>query len=147
MPLLELFDAPAGSHLDQFVLDLDDLTVHLRITNPTASCPLCGSDMRRVHSRYTRRLDDLPCLGRAVRLHVAVRRFSCPQPECARRIFAERLPGFAEPYARTTARLGQVQGSIGSALGGEAGSRLTISLSMTTSPDTLLRLVDLVGRL
>ena len=96
---------------------------------------------QRVHSRYTRRLADLPCFGRAVRLQVTVRRFFCPQPECPRRIFAERLPGFAEPYARTTDRLRQAHESIGFALGGEAGSRLTIGLSMATSPDTLLRRV------
>jgi transposase len=138
---LELLAAPAGSRLDQYILNVDDLTVVLAITNPTAACPVCGSDAHRIHSRYTRRLADLPCLGRAVRLHVAVRRFSCPQPQCPRRIFAERLAGFAEPYARTTARLRQAHESIGCALGGEAGARLTISLSMITSPDTLLRRV------
>ena len=138
---LELLAAPTGSRLVDCALDVDTLTVDLAITTPTASCPVCGSDARRVHSRYTRHLADLPCFGRSVRLQVTVRRFSCPQPECPRRIFAERLPGFAEPYARTTARLRQAHESIGYALGGEAGSRLTIDLSMTTSPDTLLRRV------
>jgi transposase len=135
----ELFTAPVGSRLDHCLLNLDDLTVYLAITHPTAPCPLCGSDARRVHSRYTRRLTDLPCFDRAVQLRVTVRRFSCPKPECPRRIFAERLPGFAEPYARTTSRLRQAHESIGCALGGEAGARLAIRLSMTTSPDTLLR--------
>jgi hypothetical protein len=138
---LELFSAPPGSRLHHCALDVDHLTVDLAITTSNATCPVCGSDARRVHSRYTRRLADLPCLGRAVRLQVTVRRFSCPQPDCPRRIFAERLPGFAEPHARTTARLRQAHGSIGCALGGEAGSRLSARLSMTTSPDTLLRRV------
>ena len=141
MLALELFATPPGSRFDDCFLDLDNLTVYLAITTPNAACPVCGSDARTVHSRYTRRLADLPCLGRAVRLQVTVRRFSCPEPECPRRIFAERLPGFAEPHARTTARLRQAHESIGSALGGEAGARLTIGLSMTTSPDTLLRRV------
>jgi transposase len=138
---LELLAAPPESRFVDCALDVDNLTVHLAITAPLAACPLCGSDARNVHSRYTRRLADLPCLGRAVQLRVTVRRFSCPQPECPRQIFAERLPGFAEPHARTTARLRQAHESIGWALGGEAGSRLTVRLSMTTSPDTLLRRV------
>jgi predicted transcriptional regulator len=142
---VELFSAPPGSRLDHCALDVEDLTVHLAITTPNAPCPVCGSDARRIHSRYTRRLTDLPCLGRPVRLRVTVRRFSCPQPDCPRRIFAERLPGFAEPHARTTARLGRAHESIGSALGGEAGARLTVRLSMTTSPDTLLRRVKRLG--
>jgi transposase len=138
---LELLEAPAGSRIVDSALDVDSLTVHLAITTPTASCPVCGSDARRVHSRYTRHLADLPCFERAVQLQLSVRRFSCGEPECPRRIFAERLPGFAEPYARTTARLRQAHESIGYNLGGEAGARLTTDLSMTTSPDTLLRRV------
>ena len=86
-------------------------------------------------------LDDLPCLGRPVRLRITVRRFVCPQPEWPRRIFAERLPGFAAPRARTTDRLRQTRAAIGSSLGGEAGARLAACLAMTTSLDTLLRRV------
>jgi transposase len=138
---LELLGAPEGSCLVRACLDVENLTVHLATTAPTAACPLCSYDTPRVHSRYTRRLDDLPCLGRCVRLQFAVRRFVCPQLDCPRRIFAERLPGFAAPWARTTDRLGQTQADIGSSLGGEAGSRLAARLAMTTSPDTLLRRV------
>jgi transposase len=138
---LELLGAPEGSCLVRACLDVESLTVHLATTATAAACPLCGYDTHRVHSRYTRRLDDLPCLGRCVRLQFAVRRFICPLLDCPRRIFVERLPGFAAPWARTTDRLGQTQVDIGSSLGGEAGSRLAARLAMTTSPDTLLRRV------
>ena len=138
---LELFAVPVESRLVDCALDLDNLTVHLAITSETAACPDCGSDARRVHSRYTRHLTDLPCFDRSVQLHVLVRRFSCSEPTCPRHIFVERLPGFAEPYARTTARLRQAHESIGYHLGGEAGARLTSDLAMATSPDTLLRRV------
>jgi len=138
---LELLGAPEGSCLVRACLDVEQLTVHLAITAPTAACPVCGSDARRVRSRYTRRLEDLPCLGRRVRLRIAVRRFVCPRSDCPRRIFAERLPGFAAPRARTTDRLYQAQTDIGSSLGGEAGSRLASRMGMATSPDTLLRRV------
>jgi transposase len=138
---LELLGAPEGSRLVQACLDVDSLTVHLTITAPTAACPLCRSDTPRVHSRYTRRLDDLPCLGRCVRLRIAVRRFVCPRTDCPRRIFAERLPRFAAPWARTTDRLRRTHIAIGSSLGGEAGARLAARMAMATSPDTLLRRV------
>ena len=138
---LELLGAPEGSCPVSACLDLENLTVHLVTTAPTAACPRCRSDTPRVHSRYTRRLDDLPCLGRPVRLQLAVRRFVCPQPDCPRRIFAERLPGFAAPWARATDRLRQTQTDLGSSLGGEAGARLAARLAITTSPDTLLRRV------
>jgi len=136
---LELFAAPSESRFVACALGVDSFTVHLAITTPMAACPRCGSEARNVHSRYSRQLADLPCFGRAVQLRVTIRRFSCPQPECPRLIFAERLPGFAEPHARTTSRLRQAHEAIGYALGGEAGARLTKSLAMATSPDTLLR--------
>ena len=132
---------PTWSRLDGCVLDDNSLTVMLATTAPTAVCPVCGSDASRVHSRYARRLADLPGFGRAVRLEITVRRFSCPAVKCPRRIFAERLPGFASPHAHTTDRLRQAHESIGFALGGEAGSRLTTRLCMATSPDSLLRRV------
>ena len=137
---LELLGAPEGSRLVRACLDVEQLTVHLAITAPTAACPVCGSDARRVRSRYTRRLEDRPSRpARAAPL--AVRRFVCPRPDCPRRIFAERLPGFAAPWARTTDRLRLTQTDIGSSLGGEAGARLAARMAIATSPDTLLRRV------
>ena len=138
---LELLAAPAGSSLVRCELDVDNITIILATTAPTASCPLCGKESRRVHSRYTRLLADMSCFSMSVQLQVTVRRFSCLERQCPRRIFAERLPGFAEPRARTTSRLSQAHRAIGYALGGEAGSRLSFRLAMATSADTLLRRV------
>jgi transposase len=144
---LDLLDAPVGSRLDQTLLDDGSLTIVLATTASSSACPLCYLDSSRVHSRYTRRLTELPCFGRAVQLHVAVRRFFCSELRCPRHIFAERLPGFAAPYARTTSLLRETHAAIGCALGGEPGSRLTIRLAIATSPDTLLRRVkQLNGR-
>lgn len=141
---LELIGAPSGSVFDHSLLEPDLLTIFVETAAPTASCPVCNSDAQRIHSRYHRHLADLPCFGLAVQLQVTIRRFFCPQPDCPRRIFAERLPGFAAPHARTTARLRQTHEAIGCALGGEAGARLTAKLAIATSPDTLLRRVKQV---
>lgn len=138
---IELFGAPDGSRLDDCLLESTSISISLRATALTACCPFCGSEARRIHSRYHRRLADLPCFGLPVRLQITVRRFFCPRPECPRRLFAERLAGFVRPYARTTDRLRQAHTAVGFALGGEPGSRLTVLLSMSTSPDTLLRRV------
>jgi transposase len=139
--LSDLLGTPPGSRLRHFVLNGDSLSVFLETSARSAACPICGSNARRVHSRYTRRLADLACFGKRVQLQVSVRRFFCAEANCPRRIFAERLPGLAAAHARKTSRLAQTHGAIGCALGGEAGSRLTIRLAISTSPDSLLRRV------
>jgi transposase len=92
-----------------------------------------------VHSRYVRRVSDLPWHGVRFGLQVRVRRFFCDQPSCTRRIFTERLPGVVAPYARRTVRLEEWLRALGFALGGEAGARLVRALGLLASPDTLLR--------
>src|SRR5262249_52312696 len=106
----------------------DTVAVAVRSVAATACCPLCSRTSQRIHSRYVRKLADLPWHGRRVRVDLEVRRFACGFHDCVRRIFAERLPTVATRYARTTVRLRDTHRAIGFALGGEAGARLTIRL-------------------
>lgn len=124
------------------VLPAPDRITILTAPKPSSSaCPLCGILSDRVHSHHTRTLADLPWQGHAVTVQVRARRFRCATAGCLRQVFAERLPGVAQSWARRTARLGDLQRYIGFALGGEPGSRLVARLSMPASGDTLLRLV------
>jgi transposase len=130
---------PDALVVDQILASADAITVTLRSTQPAASCPQCSTPALRIHSRYRRTLTDLPSQSVAVRVELHVRKFFCDRAACARRVFAERLPNVAAPYARRTSRLADAQTRIAFALGGEAGARLAADLAMTTSADTLLR--------
>ena len=110
-------------------------------TSEDSECPLCHRRSTRIHSRYVRAIADLPWMGCAVHLELHVRRFFCPNEKCERQIFTERLPTVVAPYARRTIRLADVFTLIGFALGGEAGRRLVEGMGLSTSPDTLLRLI------
>ena len=80
------------------------ITVHS--VAEASACPGCGIQSERVHSRYRRRLADLPIAGRAIRLMVLARRFYCTAVLCGRRVFAERFDAdVLAPWARRTARL------------------------------------------
>src|SRR6266571_5328883 len=119
----------------------NDVTVTVHAASPTASCPCCETISRRVQSRYTRTLRDLPASGRLVHLIVRVRRFFCQQSTCPRKIFAERFPSLTLPRVKFTLRLQEALTEMGFALGGEAGARLGRHLSIPGSSDTLLGLV------
>jgi transposase len=74
-------------------------------------------------------------------LRLRVRRLFCDNARCERRIFTERLPGIAAPWSRRTARLATRLTSVGLALGGAAGARLSHELGLPTTRNTLLRLI------
>ena len=131
---------PGGLVVERVLPEPDRVTVVARSRLPTSPCPDCRAPSSRVHSRYERRLADLPWRGRPVAVRLRARRFFCAEPACPRRTFAERLPGVARPSARRSERLADVQRQVALALGGEAGTRLSARLAMPTSADTLLRL-------
>src|SRR3954470_1997846 len=93
------------------------ITLTLRAHRITACCPLCGRRSKRVHSRYERTLGDLPWGTYAVTVRLRVRRLFCRNTRCERRIFTERLPGIALPWARRTRRLDARLTALGLALG------------------------------
>src|SRR5260370_9586652 len=64
-----------------------------------------------------------------------------PTRHCPRRIFTERLPTVAAPWARRTLRLAQRLGALGVALGGTAGVQLGHQWDLVVSRNTLLRLL------
>jgi transposase len=122
----------------------DDGMVRLTISPVTAmsACPGCGTRSGRIHSRYHRRLADLPTTGRRVELVLRARRFFCDTVLCGRRVFTERFdPKVLAPWARRTARLDQIIHHLGLALGGRPAAALARRLMLPVSNDTLLRVV------
>jgi transposase len=129
---------PTRLHLLHLSADAQAITVTVITTPMSACCPRCGQPSTRIHSRYTRRLADLPWHGIAVKLVLQTRKFFCDTPECACRIFTERLPELVRPYARRTQRLDQWFTAVGFATGGAAGARLLQALGLSATPAILL---------
>jgi transposase len=119
----------------------EEITLTLRTTSPTASCPSCGTASSRIQSRYTRMLRDLPSVGRPICLVIHVRRFFCKKSTCAQKIFAERLPSLCHPHAQRTTRLQEALCPLGLRVGGQAGADVGSELGISGSRDTILRLV------
>jgi transposase len=141
--LSRLLPDPVSVRLETWTFEPTPPAIVLTLTSrsrPTP-CPRCCQPATRTHSRYERRLADLPWGEHGVVVRLRVRRMFCDNARCARRVFAERLPGIAPAWARKTARLLDRLTSIGLALGGAAGARLGGRLGLSADRNTLLRLM------
>jgi len=134
-----LLGLPEGMEIDQIQITDTGLVVEVSSTHPQSCCPLCSQPSSYVHSHYDRTLKDAPCVGRQLQLRLSVRRFFCRNPLCLRKVFTERLPDLAEPWARMTTRLREQITSIGLATCGKGGVRLGDRLGIETSRNTTLR--------
>ena len=114
-----LLSLSEGLRVDQVQITPQGLLIEVIATAETACCPLCGETSSSVHCHYQRCLRDVPCAGRPVQLRLTVRKFSCRNSLCERKVFAERLPALVEPFARMTIRFGQQIASIGLATVGK----------------------------
>src|SRR5260370_9121575 len=119
-----LLQLPEGMLLDQIQITEHGLMIEVRATSPTASCPRCSEVSSSIHCHYSRTLRDVPCAGRQVQLRLTVRKFSCRNPYCKRKVFAERLPDFVEPFPSMTIRHCQQITSLGLPTCGKGGPRL-----------------------
>jgi transposase len=125
-----LLALPEGMQIEQ---------IQITSTPPTSCCPLCSEPSSSIHCHYQRTLRDVPCAGRRVQLLLTVRKFTCRNSYCERKVFSERLPTFVEPWARTTIRFCQQITSIGLATCGKGGARLAARLGIQTTRQTILR--------
>src|SRR5437870_8410801 len=136
-----LLSLPEGMVVDQIKITENGLLIEVAATTPTSCCPLCSEPSSSIHWNSRRILRDAPCAGRRVQLLLTVRKFSCRNPYCERKVFAERLPTFVEPWARMTIRYCQQITSIGLATCGKGGAKLAARLGIQTTRDTILRRV------
>lgn len=103
-----------------------------------ARCPGCGTNSRRVHDHYRRRLADAAAGGRPMTICLTVRRFRCEVLACIRPTFAEQIEGLTFRYGRRSQLQQRMLVAIGRVLAGRAGACLADMLHCTVSPNTLL---------
>jgi transposase len=140
-----LLALPKGMEIDQIQITESGLVVSVRSTTPSSCCPLCSESSSHIHSYYHRTLKDAPCVGRQLQLELSVRKFLCRNPDCSRKVFTERIPALAEPWARMTTRLKEQITALGLSTSGKAGVRLGDRLGIETSRNTILRRIMAVS--
>ena len=126
--------------LDQLMVENNTLLVMvLQATSEASHCPECRQASRRIHSRYRRRLSDLPWEGIPMRIELRVRRFFCDSEDCGQQIFTERLPKTVQRYSRRHVPVERFSPADYERVGRIRRSRLAKQLGILASGSTLLR--------
>ena len=136
-----LFSSVEGVLVESVEVTATAVRVEARTTAGRAGCPACGCWSGRIHGSYLRFPRDLPTAGKFVVVSLRVRRFVCEEESCERMTFAEQVPGLTRRFGRRTERLRSTLVSVGLALAGRAGARMTDAFKVPVSRNTLLRLI------
>ncbi len=139
MSLHVLFPHLRGFRLLSYRRETHCLALICERVTRTARCPVCGTVVRRIHSRCERTIRDLSVQNVQVILHLHVRKFYCDHPQCPRRIFTERLPQVTSPHGRFTFGLRQFLGQLGREQGGASGANSAALSGIQVTPRAVLR--------
>src|SRR5262245_8528874 len=77
MNIASLFADPNLLQLEHASSEPERITLIVKTVSRPSLCPMCHSPSAHLHSRYIRRLADLPWLGTLVRLEIRARRLYC----------------------------------------------------------------------
>lgn len=121
-------------------IDEKVLLIHVESTKKTGVCPCCSKRSNSIHSKYHRKIKDLPIQEEKVILDIEAKVFFCKNKKCTINTFAEQFD-FIESHSRMTTRLKDriVENSKG--MSARASKTIINEGLAEISDDTILRLV------
>ncbi|MCQ6274680.1 transposase family protein [Bacillus sp. V3B] len=119
----------------------DSLLLTVKSIQTSSSCPVCSKLSSRIHSQYTRKVQDLPISDKSVGLLILTKRWFCDQPDCQVKIFTERYDWLTS-NGRRTARTEEVLRKIAFSTSCLSAEKVARSAHIPVSHDTLLALVQ-----
>ena len=96
------------SEKDLMITDIeqqsDKIIIQMKSTSSSCKCPKCNHITQKYHGTYTRKVQDLPILGKSVQLEICSHEYACLNDECEVVSIAETFDGFLNNYSRMTER-------------------------------------------
>lgn len=80
------------------------ILIYVQSAVEKVACTYCGEESDKIHSHYTRKLQDLPIQGKKVTLILDNKKYFCSNEKCSHKTFAESF-SFFKPKATKTKRL------------------------------------------
>lgn len=119
----------------------DSILLTVKSTRTTSSCPTCLKPTSRIHSQYTRKIQDLPIGNKSVELLMLTKRWFCDNPACKVKIYTERYDWLSS-NGRRTLRTEEVLRKIAFSTSCLSAEKVAKSAHIPVSHDTLLALIQ-----
>lgn len=93
---------PEQLEIKDIVDTAEKMIIKFESNSEQGVCPCCGVISGRHHCTYTRKIQDLPMMGKAVELQITAYEYDCEESECSISSFAKTIEGFLDHYSRKT---------------------------------------------
>lgn len=113
----------------------------MKSVSKNCRCPRCGDVTNQYHGIYSRKVQDLPILGKKVKLEIKAREYNCTNEECDASTIAESFDGFLNTYSRLTERCADFICTLALEISCEGCSRICKALGINISGDSVIRLL------
>ncbi len=114
--------------------------INCKMDTEESVCPYCGEVSNKVHSKYVRKLSDLPIQNYEVKLLLLTRKFFCMNSHCSHKTFGEKY-NFVENKSVKTKRLINYINNIGLRDNSMDAVRSLSETGIKVSSSTVLRIV------
>jgi transposase len=119
----------------------DRIIISLKSVTSKCECPGCDMILSEYHGTYTRKVQDLPILGKNVQLLINVREYQCRNDQCNVTTITESYDGFLGLYGRMTERLADFICTLALETSCEGCARICQAMNIKVSGDTVIRLL------
>lgn len=119
----------------------DSITIKLKSVTKSCHCHICGEETTKYHGTYTRKVQDLPMIGKSVYLEIRTREYVCCNSKCKAKTIAEDFDGFLSYYSRMTERCADFICTLALESSCEGCARICKAMNLKISGDSVIRLL------
>ncbi|MDK2905902.1 MAG: transposase [Eubacteriaceae bacterium] len=121
------------------IIETDKIIIHMKSLSKTCVCPRCHQTLEHYHGTYTRKVQDLPILGKNVQLRIKAHEYICDNEACPVRTVAETFNGFLNPNRRMTQRCEDFICMLAMETSCEGCARICQAMNLHISGDSVIR--------
>ena len=117
------------------------IVIHIKSQKHSHNCINCRREMRVYHATYVRVVQDLPILGKNVRLRITAYDYYCSNEACEVKTFAEDYGEFIGRSGRMTDRLEALILTLALETNCEGAASVCKEMGVKVSGDTIIRML------